>query len=204
MENENIENLNSLNEETSEMGAVPKEKYQEVVEKNKQLFERAKQAEGEIKELRAMIPPKDEPKAKTLEKSNDLDFGQIAFHNTKTGAVKIEHNDDIDFLRNSIKETGKTQEQIMSANWFKAELSERQSARTAVIATPASSGRGSTGVEADNFDLVVAKFRQSGTFPPNTPMEVKAKVADTLSAEERMGGKSPFGESSFSVGKSQE
>jgi alanyl-tRNA synthetase len=61
MENENELEVNSENtSEEQETSTTPEDS--ELKEKNKQLFERAKKAEQEVKDLKAKFPVKEEPK----------------------------------------------------------------------------------------------------------------------------------------------
>jgi hypothetical protein len=125
----------------------------------------AKKEAKEAKELKSDSEPK----------KTGLDYGQLAFHNTKAEAVKIEHQEDIDFLTNTLEETGKDQASILNSNWFKSELAERQSARIVKEATP-EGGRGSGETPSTNADFWVAK----GELPPDTPQnrELREQVVE--------------------------
>src|SRR3990167_4607328 len=93
----NDENFNSPNEETFDLDiynldeTAAKEtlreilpKYKETSDKNRQLYERAKKAEGfELKDGKWVKPPKAEPKVdadppKEPSKPSELDYGQMA------------------------------------------------------------------------------------------------------------------------------
>lgn len=79
------------------------------------------------------------PKAKKT-KTDELDYAQLAFYNTKSDSMKIESDDEIDFLKQQIQSTGKTQKEILDSNWFKVELKERRDAKSVAKATPSNSG----------------------------------------------------------------
>lgn len=163
MENENNENSDSQTEETAEefdnLDAAAlkeialKERTQrsELEAKNRQLFERAKKAEGFekdedgnwIKYIEKIS--KEKPKAeKKPEKSGDIDYGLLAFYNSKTDSLKIEHEDDVSFLKKSLDEFGKPLTELLQNKYFLGELKDRQEMRAVKEATPSSTGR--TGV----------------------------------------------------------
>jgi len=104
-------------------------------------------------EEKAEVKPKAKPST-----TNELDFGQLAFHNSKTDSLKIESEEDTEFLKETIKETGKSQEAILKSTWFNAELKEaqekRETADTNKKATPSNTKR-SVPKGKDNIDYWV-------------------------------------------------
>lgn len=155
------------------------EKYKDVVGKNRQLFQRAKKAEGfELREGRWHKPeprsqePNPEPKPEAKPKSDDLDFGQLAFYNSKGDVVKVTHDDDIEFLRSTVQETGKSMKDILGSKWFQSELKDRQTAREVVNATPTSTRRGSEGV-ANQLEIAYTKYIQSGKLPDDPELRIQ-------------------------------
>ena len=85
-ENDNIENVDSeINEQDKNLDAT--KKLEEISEKNKQLFERAKKAEGELREYKTKYSEK--PKLDNSQ-SNEPDYAKLAFLETKG----VNHPDD--------------------------------------------------------------------------------------------------------------
>lgn len=149
----------------------------ETLDKNKQLFERAKTAEGFEKQedgswTKTVEKTKvvKEPKAKKTE-ADTLDYGQLAFHNSKSDSVKIEHEDDMEFLKETLEETGKDQQSILNSDWFNAELKSRQEARTVKDATP-KGGRGSGETPSTKADFWIKK----GELPEDTPENRELRI----------------------------
>mgnify|MGYP001564335158 CR=1 FL=1 len=204
-----LENLDSLNEEKvieadfDELDDdARKGKFNEftdqnkrLVELNRQLFARAKKAEGfEFKEGKWAKLEKKEPELKkepeaTPKPSNDVDFGQLAFHNTKSDVTKIEHDEDVEFLRETIKDTGKPQASILGTKWFQAELKERQEARTTKEAIPSGSKRAPTTASRETPEYWTAK----GELPPDTPenRELRQKIVNLRYDKEKSAFNSP-------------
>src|SRR3990167_10271849 len=80
-------------------------------EKNRQLFERAKKAETEVKELKEFKAKVEAEKAQAKpEKSNDLDYGKMAYLKSNG----IDQADDVDFIENEAKATGKPLTELLS------------------------------------------------------------------------------------------
>ena len=42
----------------------------------------------------------------------------------ESDSLKIDHDEDVEFLKNTIKETGKSQKDILATKWFQAELKD--------------------------------------------------------------------------------
>lgn len=176
MENEN-ENLDSQIEEYQseditnlELDAL-KEKYQLLSDKhqkltdtNRQLFQRAKKAEGfELKDGRWTKIQKPEPKPEpTVPKPSEIDFGELAFHNS-INEVKIAHDDDVEYLKQTMKETGKSLKDILDSKFFQSELKVRQEARAVIQATPQARRSGAGAV--DPLEIAYAKYIQTGELP---------------------------------------
>ena len=203
MANEN-ENLNSPIEEINlaEINDIDvlKEHYQKLGEahqktsdSNKQLFERTKKAEGfELKDDKwVKTVPKEtketEPKVETKSskepsKPSELDWGQLAFHNSKSDSIKIEDSEDVEFLKKTIEDTGKSQDSIVSSNWFTAELKEKQAERVKIAGTPKSKKRTGQSGASDDTDRAMAEFERSGDLPKD--FKTKVKVIDKITAKE--------------------
>jgi len=125
---------------------------------------------------------KAEPKPKKVveEKSDEVDLAQLAFHNSKSDSTKIETDDDVEFLRTTMEDTGKSQKDILGAKWFKAELLERSEVKVVKDATPSS--KRSDGGSKNN----VAFWSAKGELPPDTAENVKLReeVVDAMMAKD--------------------
>lgn len=133
MANEN-ETLDSLNEETEldaniELDAL-KTKHQETVQKNKQLFERAKKAESDLKELRAKPEPPKEP-VKPPEKSDD--FGLL--QKTYLRAAGVTSEDEVELAKDVQKKTGLEWDKLVDDDYFKSKLEGLRTAKANAAAT---------------------------------------------------------------------
>src|SRR3972149_927376 len=134
MENEN-ENLNSTNEtdvnesekvvESDELAAL-KAKVVETEEKNKQLFERAKKAEGEAKELRGKSEAKPE-------KSEKFDYGQLAY--LKTSGIQA---DEYEFVEEEMERSKMPLHELVENEYFQQKLKSQRESMGVLNATPTS------------------------------------------------------------------
>lgn len=129
----------------------------------------------------------DDKKGKKGKKSDVLDYGQLAFYNSKSDAVKIESDEDVEFLRETIESTGKDQRSILASKWFQAELKERQAGRETADAVPGN-GKRSGGSASNTVEYWIAK----GGLPPNTPenQKLRQEIVNARIGKER--GKSQF------------
>lgn len=165
------------------------DEHSKITDKNKQLYSRAKKAEGfELVDGKWVKPAPKEPEPKVDKKPpkeslqpDELDYGQLAFHNTKPDVLKIESEEDVEFLQNTIKETGKSQAAILSSKWFQAELQERITARASANAVPKAKNRSGQTVITD-VDVAVAKYKETGELPKD--FATRNKVVDAITKEE--------------------
>ena len=200
MENQNGGDLTPENEviedvvvDESDNVDVLKEKFEKVSEQNKQLFARTKKSEGfELKDGNWVKPPKvekpnEKPKVETKpskdsSKPDELDFGQLAFHNTKRGSVKIETPEDVEFLKQTIADTGKSQDDILNSKWFGSELKEKQSAKESTGAVPKSKQRSGQPI-VPGLDEAMAKYKDTGELPAD--FETRNKLIDKITDKEK-------------------
>lgn len=159
MENEPELNLDSQNQvkgvdeiDFSDTDAA-KEAYKalydnaaKATDNNKQLYARAKKAEGFeqkdgkwIKAERQPQQPKNEPKL------SETDYGLLAYLTAKG----LEHEEDIALFNKVRSETGKKPEEIISSKYFQAELKEQQEIRATKSAQPTGNQRGGTKARDD-------------------------------------------------------
>jgi hypothetical protein len=136
----------------------------------------AKRLKTKLEKSKDAVPDKSEPN-KVEAKNNGLDFGQLAFNNSKSDAVKIEADEDIEYLEKTMKETGKSQKDILGSNWFKSEMKERQELRASREATPSHDKRSTT----SGKDTVEYWLNKGGL--PTNP-ELRFKVVNARIARE--------------------
>ena len=164
------------------------EKLAETEAKNRQLFERAKKAEGfELKDGK-WVKKEGKPEAKESVKPDELDYGQLAFYNSKSDSVKIEHEEDIEFLKKQIEETGKSQQVILNSKWFQSDLKDIQAARTTQEATPPSTKRSVTQTR-DTVEYWLAKYDSTGELPPPDQRKLRQDVLNARIEREKESGK---------------
>ena len=185
--NENIDSTND--EETTDSEQISeqtleslKSETEELRAKNRQLFARAKKAEGfELKDNKWIKPEiKEEPKPKLSENQEILDYGQLAFYNSKSDSEKLELDEDIEYLKEQVKETGKSQSYILGSKWFQSELKARKETRVSKNAVPSGSQR-STTTAKDSADYWLDKpFSE-------VPPEMKGKVVARRMEKEKSG-----------------
>ena len=178
MENEN-ENLNSPNEneviidDTDSPDALKEkfgqvsEKYKKTLDLNRQLFERAKKAEGFEKDAEGnwtktiIKESKKESKAKEAKQSDEIDYGKRAF--LLASGIKM---DEISFFEEQMQISGVSEPEKLLANpYFSSALKEFRDKNEALKATPPSGGRGGGESLKSKADYWIDK----GEFPPNTP-----------------------------------
>lgn len=176
-----IENLDSTNEELNDINvdetddiAALRESYTKLTEKNRQLFERAKKAELDLKDLKGKKSPeesKKEEKPKVPQKPSELDYSHLAFLSAKG----IEEEDELDLVTEVMSETGKELREVVKTNYFQSRLKELRGIKTARAALPKSSTRFAPS-SRDSLEYWVAKYDQTGELPPREQVELRRKV----------------------------
>jgi len=197
MENE-TENLDSPIEETTAEAETAdvettdanalQQKVIDLAEKNKQLFARAKKAEGfELKnghwvkaEKPAPKPEKTEvaPQAKT-DVTDELDETSQLYLTVKG----IEHEDDVALIKQWKKETGRDVRSIEKSPIFQAELKAKREERAATEAIP-STGNRASGTQTNSEDYWYAKYRANDKLPENMPKGMAEKLVNRRFSEE--------------------
>ena len=197
MENEN-ENLDSTNEEQGDVEFneeddvdALKEKLEKVSEQNKQLFNRAKKAEGfEFKDdkwVKSEAPKEQKkPEVETKEskepsQSNELDYGQLALLRTEG----IKGSGEIALFKEIMKDTGKELLDVIDSNYFKSRLSDFRQTQESANAVPKGKNRSGQTGETD-ADTAVAKYKEDGTLPSD--FKTRSAVIKALEAEENSSG----------------
>ena len=194
MENEN-ENNDSLNvdndaiviDENDDIAAV-KEKFEKLSERgvktsddNKQLFERAKKAEGFVKtDGKWVKAPKTEPKAEpkvetktpSESKTNELDENALDFLDLKG----ITEDEDVTVVEDIVAKTGQTVRQVLKDDYVISKLKANKDAREVKAATPGSTKRG--GATGDTLEIALAKYETTGEYSDD--FELRSKVINKL------------------------
>ena len=153
---EQIETIDSPNDETTEgepdLDALKKEK-DELSGKNKQLFERAKKSESEVKELRDQIKKLTEEKPE-LDKpqSNEPDYAKIAYLNS-TGVI---HPDDQKIVQDEAERLKLPLTDVLQMEHLKLKLDTAKAQREAAGGMPKSRGNAGGKTQAD-VDYWLAK-----------------------------------------------
>lgn len=109
-------------------------------------------------------------------KSEDFDYGEYAFLAQKG----IESDDEIAFVKERMKDSGKSLRDTLNASWFKAELAERQALSKTADATP--KGTSAKGTATDSVDYWMAKPISE------VPQEMRAKVVNAKLDREKSTG----------------
>lgn len=183
MENENIENDNSSNVEANDTqdvaqdqevldAAALKKERDELAQTNRQLFERAKKAEGFVKvDGKWVKAPKPEEGAAAIEqlkaKTGELDETQLDYLDLKG----ISEEEDIAIIQKVIQRTGQTVRQALKDDYVLDKLKANQQKREVKDAMP--SGTKRSGAGGEGFDAALAKFEQTGELPKDYALRTK-------------------------------
>lgn len=100
-------------------------------------------------------PEPDPSKKEPLQKSGELDYGQLAYLTAKG----IEHEDDVALVEKVRKETGKELKDIVVSKYFQAELQELRDVRKNKEASPKGENRGQPNA-SDDVAMWVAKIEK--------------------------------------------
>ena len=109
--------------------------------------------------------------------SDEFDYGEYAYLAQKG----IESDEDIAFVRNGMEESGKNLRDVLNANWFKADLAERQ----ALSKTDAAVPKGSRANTAATDDVAYWSAKPI----EEVPADMRLKVVNAKRAKEENQGK---------------
>lgn len=186
MENE-IENFDSLNEEEAEGGENQEEENldalqkakQELSDKNRKLFERAKKSETEVKELRDKIKQFEENSSKKepVSQSNEPDYAKLAFLEQRG----VKHPDDIKIVQDEATRLKLPLTDVIQMEHIKSRLETNNDERNAKLGLP--KGGKSNGNTQMDVDYYLAKNE--------TPddLELAEKVINARIKKEKSGNK---------------
>lgn len=186
MENENELDINSQNDEIvvddNDDAEALKEKFQKLSEKhtkvaetNKQLFARAKKAEGfELKDGKWLKPePKTEPKPDVV-KNNEPDYGKLAY----LKSAGIDNPDDVKIIQDEAERLKLPLTDVLGMEHIKTKLKEQKEDREAKAGVPRG-GRRSGGDSKQEVDYWIAK----GGLPED--QELAEKVVNARMTKEK-------------------
>ena len=178
-----LEPADDNNEELD--AAALKTKLDETTQANRQLFERAKKAEGFVKlDGKWVKAPKAEPEAKpkvetkpaSETKTGELDETALDFLDLKG----FTEDEDITLIENIVAKTGQTVRQVLKDEYVVSKLETNKVAREAKKGTPEGIKRG--GAQGDTFDTDMAKYESTKEYPDD--FERRSKVVNALEAKE--------------------
>ena len=176
----NVEGQDAPNSDAPAEEMVPAAKLKEVEETNRQLFERAKKAEGFVKvDGKWVKAPKPEEAVATTQKleatAGELTETQLDYLDVKG----ITDDEDIALIQSVMNRTGLTVRKALTDTYVQSTLKENQDARAAKNATPTSTRR--TGQsENDSVEYWLAENERTGKLPDN--FELRTKVIDAKQA----------------------
>ena len=176
MHNEEIENIDSLNNDAEEV--IETEVETETVETEEKHQETPEAKLARLKRQTAQLEKKlglNEPQ-KTIQKSNDLDYGQKAF----LVANGVKENTEMKLVKSIMQETGKTLEQVLDSKYFQAELKEMRELQTSQNAIP--TGKRSANVPTDSVEYWLTKDFK------DVPAEMKPKVVNARLNQDKAKG----------------
>lgn len=157
-------------------------KVKDLEEKNKQLFVRAKQAEGftfneDNKRWEKKEAPKPKEKVEVAPEANtgELSETQLDYLDLKG----ITSDDEIDVIRKVMQRTGQTVRQALNDDYVQSKLQAIKEKNVAEAATP-SSKRGQQG-SGDRTDYYVAEYERTRKLPDD--FDARVKVMDVLAAK---------------------
>lgn len=207
MENEN-EFIHSQNDTTDvstiEDINVLKEKYQELLEKhtkvgeaNRQLFERTKKAEGELKVFKEKKP---ENKPEAQPKPADIDYAFEAY----LIANNIKEADEVELLKQRMDGSGKTAKEILGNKYFHEELKELRDSKAVKNAIPSDSRRTNPSAK-DTVDYWKSKIDSGSATLMDVPdMKLRREIVNSrINATKNVNHftDNPFGDLSIPQGK---
>ena len=144
-------------------------KITEVNDSNRQLFARAKKAEGfELKDGKWVKDgkPVKEPEAKPKQ-SDEFDDAQLTYL-----AIKgIESDEDVAWVQGELKEHGGNLRTLFGNKYFQATFKERKDAAAALNASPDT--KRSSGAPSDSLDYHLTKYLATGELPSDPDMAEK-------------------------------
>ena len=184
MENENVNADTSNDETTADAETTPTEdvtalkaKAEELENTNRQLFERAKKAEGFVKvDGKWVKAPKPEEAVETAQqlkaKTGELSETQLDYLDLKG----VSDADDINVIQKVMQRTGQTVRQALADEYVVSKLAANKAKRDVQAATP--SGTKRSGGQIGDIASAAAKFKETGVLPEDR--ELANAVVDSI------------------------
>lgn len=166
MNNETNEEVNfneeQNNQEVAETNA--NEETQET-EESTDWQARARELEGRLKRAEKKLSRNDNDSPRQSSKTGEFDYGQKAF----LVANGVKSSDEMNLVKEIMKDTGKSLDQVLESKYFTKELEELREVRKTSSAVPSNSKR-SNNTSRDSVDYWIAK----GELPEDR--ELRSKV----------------------------
>lgn len=149
--------------ETVDVATLQKER-DELAQTNRQLFERAKKAEGFVKvDGKWVKAPKAEEAVETAQqlkaKAGELSETQLDYLDLKG----VTDEDDIAVIQKVMQRTGQTVRQALGDDYVVQKLAANKAKRDVQSATPSSTKR--AGAQTGDVAAAAAKFKETGVLP---------------------------------------
>jgi hypothetical protein len=164
--------------ETSHEETISAAKYKELEDTNRQLFERAKKAEGFVKvDGKWVKAPKPEEAVRTQNelqaKTGELDETQLDYLDLKG----ISETEDIDIIQAVMKRTGQTVRQALKDEYVQTKLKANSEKRAVAAAMPSGTKRSGAGAGM-GLEAAIAKYEQTGEYPSD--FELRTQVVNAM------------------------
>lgn len=179
-----IDDLDTLKEQFKSLHAKAKD-YEG---KNRQLFERTKKSETELKELKAKAEDS-EKKSRKAEKPDEELLKRLDKLALKTAGIS--EADEIELFEKWKKETSRDSDAIIDSPIFKKELEEIRTAKKNLEATSNVKGEPGTSAAKSTPEYWISKATKDADgkplFPDDMPKEMYTKVLDKLESQQNPG-----------------
>ena len=178
MEEETIVDIDTTTDEVEEVEA--EETVESLKEKNQALYEQLQKSKGKTRDEDGKWVKKETKPAIKVEspsKSNELDYGQKAF----LVASGIKGEAETKLVRDAMRESGKSLEQVLESKYFQSELESHRELANTTKASDGLKGRRSN-TQTDSVEYWMSK--PIAEVPP----EMRIKVVNARIAKEKGGG----------------
>lgn len=122
------------------------------------------ESEGRRRRLETKLNKSAEKPEPQSKKSNDLDYGELAFLTAKG----VENDDEVDFVKTIINNTGRSLKDVVGDDYVQAKLSAMRDARAVKDATPSGTKRSAQSA-SDSVEYWLSK----GELPDDTDLRRK-------------------------------
>lgn len=179
MDDTKIENADSLNgdtgaEDTKPEASAPEEDIAKIKETNKQLFERAKKAEQEARELREKVKAQPAPESHQPNDVERLDRLELA-------ANDIKHPDDQKIILDEARRLKLSVSELASMEYMQSKLKANREAREARDGLPSGTRRGN-GIGRNDVEYYLANPDKRPDSQELAEKVLAAKMAKQASA----------------------